>query len=210
MKSHGPKALIKVKGDTTILENQIKYIQKYLHRPEIIIVAGFEAHKVYNAVGKRRNVKVVENLEWENTNVVSSLGIGLQEARHKNILIVYGDLIFNAWTLKVPMGSYSMILMDKYGLMKDEEVGCVIHNNRVEQIMYSLPEKWAQIAYFVNQEAELLKTICADPKYKGYFGFEVINMIINEGGAFAANANPRSRITDIDSSRDLSKIEEIL
>lgn len=210
MKSYGPKALIKIKDDLTIIENQLKYLYRYLYKPQIILVAGFEDTKVYTYMEKRRNVLVVTNKHWDTTNVVSSIGIGLQHAIHPNVLIVYGDLVFNAWTLKIPLSQDSMILTDKYGLMKNEEVGCIVQGNVLENMMYSLPNKWAQIAYFTGKEQRLFKQICTDKAYSTYFGFEVVNMIINSGGRFTAHSHPRMRITDIDSSKDLTKVQEII
>lgn len=209
MKSYGPKSLIKIKNDLTIIENQLRYIYKYFYKPQVILVAGLDAGKVRESLSKR-DVTVVENLNWEHTNVVSSIGIGLDLAKHKHVLVIYGDLVFNAWTLKAPFGTYSMLLTDKYGLMKQEEVGCTVYKNTVLQMMYDLPNKWAQIGYFTGKELEMLKEICIENKYLNYFGFEAINMIIDKGGHFSAFSPPRMKITDIDSSRDMHKIGKIL
>lgn len=210
MKSHGPKSLVKIKNDLTIIENQLKYIYRYLNRPQIVLVAGFEAPKVKAALEHRRNVLVVDNPRWESTNVVKSIGIGLQHTIYPNILVIYGDLVFNAWTLKVPLGPSSMVLTDRYGLMKDEEVGCIVQNNMLENMMYSLPNKWAQIAYFTGKEQEMLKHECAKESHSSYFGFEIVNIIINSGGKFIAHSHPRMKITDIDSSKDLALVREII
>lgn len=208
MKSYGPKSLIKI-NDTTIIEQQIKYINKFFYRPQIILVVGYQAEKVKLAL-KKKKITVVENKDWATTNVVSSIGLGLQHSIYNNVLIIYGDLVFNECTLKVPFGAYSMILTDTYGLMKDEEVGCTVSGNVVEHMMYDLPNKWAQIAYFTNKEKVLLDKISTEKKYDNYFGFEIINMIINSGGQFAVYNNQDIRITDIDSSKDLLRVEDIL
>ena len=159
MKSLGPKALIDIKDNLSILENQLKYIYRYLHKPEIVLIAGFEAAKIKSVLRNRRNVKVVENEGWEDSNVVKSLRLGVEQATHKNLLTIYGDLVFNAWTLKLPIGPYSLIVSDRYGLMKEEEVGYVVHKNMLENMMYGLPNKWAQIAYFTGKEAEIFKQL---------------------------------------------------
>jgi len=210
MKSYGPKALIKIKEDLTIISNQLKYINKYFHKPEIILVAGFGYSKVEAAMSRKKNVKVIENAAWATTNVMSSIAIGMEHASYDNILWLYGDLVFNAWALKVPFGSYSIIVTDKKGFMKDEEVGCIVESNIVEHMMYGLPNKWAQIAYFTGNETDILKDLCRNPEYYQYFGFEIINKIIGQDGKFTAYSNNRIRITDIDSSRDLVKIQDII
>lgn len=206
MKSHGPKALTKIKGNVTIIDNQLKHIHRYLRGSQVIVVAGFEYEKVRNKF-RGTPVEVVYNPNFNETNVVGSIAVGLNHAKYKDVLVVYGDLVFNAYTLKAPFGSYSLVIT---GGMNDKEVGCVIEHNRVEHMMFDLPNKWAQIAYFHGRELELLHQVVEQEKYWGYFGFEIINIIINSGGTFAATSPQRMKIIDIDSAKDLLQVENIL
>jgi len=207
MKSYGPKCLIKV-GNKSIIDNQLKHIYKYINNVEIIIVAGFEKDKLIKKFDNT-SVKVVINENFETTNVVRSIGIGLEHAKYDNVIIIYGDLVFNAYTLKVPFGNYSAVLVD-YKHMRKQEVGCIVNNNYLARMMYTLPIKWAQIAYFCKYELELLKQICAKERYHAYFGFEVINIIINSGGQFTAMSPKRMKIMDVDSSRDIPIAQKLL
>lgn len=211
MKSYGPKSLLLI-PDTglTILDNQLKHIQRYLPQAEVIIVAGFEASKIKKHVlNMSRNIRVVENPEYENTNVVKSIGVGLKHAKYEDVIVIYGDLIFNAYTLKVPFGSNSLVIVDSYGRMGKNEVGCIINGNLLERMMYTLPNKWAQIAYFKSKELDMLYKICEDNRFDVYFGFEVINIIINSGGEMAAYSPMRMKITDVDSSKELEQSGQI-
>lgn len=211
MKSYGPKSLLLI-PDTgmTILDNQLKHIYKYLPQAEIIIVAGFEAAKIRKYVNlKYKNVKVVVNEEYEATNVVRSIGIGLACAKYDDVVVIYGDLIFNAYTLKVPFGSNSLVVVDGHGRMGDKEVGCIVNGNLLERMMYTLPTKWAQIAYFKSKELDLLHRICQNRKFDVYFGFEIINIILNSGGQIAAYSPIRMKVTDVDSSKELEQSGQI-
>ena len=210
MKSYGPKSLIKIKDSMTIIENQLKYIFKYFYKPQVILVTGFKSDKIKNFLSDRR-IDIVENDAWETTNVGHSVILGMTKVKHKNVILLNGDLVFNAWTLKAPFGMYSMMLVDKLGYMKDEEVGCLINNSKVINVMYDLPDKWAQIVYFTGKELELLKlNLARCPDYAYKYTFEIINDIIDDGGNFFAHSPPRMKITDIDSSKDLNLISEIL
>jgi len=212
MKSYGPKSLIEIKEETTILENQLKYIYRYFYKPQVIVVTGFGSEKINQRL-KNKNIDLVENNDWKETNVAESISIGLQEVKHKNLILLYGDLVFNAWTLKAPFGLYSMLLIDKSGLMKKEEVGCSINNSEIANLMYDLPHKWAQIAYFTGKELDMLKQKLSREcklNYRKSFGFEIINSIIEEGGKFIAHSPPRMKISDIDSSKDLASVEKII
>lgn len=211
MKSYGPKSLIKIKDSTTIIENQLKHIFKYFYKPQVILVTGFKSDKIENFLSDKR-IDIVKNDAWETTNVGYSIMLGMTKVKHKNLIILNGDLVFNAWALKAPFGIYSMLLVDKLGYMKDEEVGCLISNSEVINVMYDLPQKWAQISYFTGKEFELLKYNIAKSgdDYPFRFTFEIINDIIGDGGKFFAHSPPRMKITDIDSSKDLNSISEIL
>ena len=105
MKSYGPKSLIKIHSSCTILDNQINIInQVFKNNCEIFIIIGFEKEKFKT---KKRNVKLLENDDYKEKNILKSISIGLEEATTDNVLLIYGDLVFNLETLKAPFGYYS-------------------------------------------------------------------------------------------------------
>lgn len=209
MKSYGPKCLIEIKNDTTIIENQLRLIHKYFYDPQIIIVTGFESAKVEKRLENKR-VQLIYNDEWESSNVGHSASIAIKEVKHKNVIFMNGDLVFNAWTLKVPFGLYSMLLVDDSGFMKEEEVGCLTNDKEAINLMYDIDSKWAQIAYFTGEELEILKSVLDDDRTDRCFMFEVINCVMQLGGSFMAHTPKRMKVTDIDSSKDLKKIDKVL
>lgn len=209
MKSYGPKSLIKLNDTTTVLDNQLAQIYSNLLDVEIILVIGFEGYKIEDKIDKEK-ITLVYNHDFATTNVVRSIGLGLAQCHTNNIIVIYGDLVFNVHTLQVPFGGNSMVLIDTNVSMNNEEVGCIVHNHILQRMMYDLPLKWAQIVYFKDQELELLKKICSDRKYDVYFGFEIINIIINSGGLFTVCSNKKMQIIDIDSSKDIDKAKKII
>ncbi len=92
MKSYGAKPLIKIRGNTSIIDNQIRILKKFLPNSNIIIVCGFDADNLMNKTDE--NIVKIENENYVGTNVVRSIGMGLR-ATKRDVLIVYGDLIFN-------------------------------------------------------------------------------------------------------------------
>lgn len=208
MKSYGPKCLLDI-GGTSILDNQLKHINKLLPQSEIILVAGFESEKVREKVKSKANISVLDNPDFLTTNVFKSISLGVQRAKH-DVILIYGDLVFNELTLKAPFGNHSFIMLDSSGYMDKEEVGCIVEHNLLVNMMYGLPNKWAQIAYFHGKELELLKKAADIPKYGIYFGFEIINIILNSGGKFGSCSPTGMKIIDIDSSKQLPIASEIL
>ena len=207
MKSYGPKPLIKI-GNSTIIKNQIGLIQSYMPGAEIILVCGFKSVKLMNETPD--HIIKVENERYEDTNVVKSIGMGLRAATKPTVLLIYGDLVFNAVALQSLILSESS-LITKVDTMGEREVGCVINEYDIlENIMYDLPHKWGQIAFFCRKELGLLQEMCWDSKNHKKFGFEIINSIIDKGGQFKCTDNKNIKIVDIDSSKDIPMAARIL
>ena len=152
----------------------------------------------------------VENENYQNTNVARSIGMGLRVLSNSSkVIIIYGDLVFNAETIKsISLDKSSIVITNQ--TMGEDEVGCVIDDQELRNLMYDLPIKWGQISIFVGKELNLLKRICWNEKNKTKFGFEVINEIIQQGGKFQCIQNDSIKIIDIDNSKDIQKAKEIL
>jgi len=208
MRSYGPKSLIKITPEKNIVENQIEIINDNFTNHEIILVCGFEADKLMNNTPK--NLIKIENENYEKTNVVRSIGLGLRAATSENVLVIYGDLVFNEETIKNLKPQCSSLIIDNSSTMKDDEVGCNISNNYVEQMLPDIENKWAQIAFLIGDELEMFKKICWNRDKSHYFGFEAMNEIIEKGGKFKSLSPQGMKITDVDSSKDLATAREIL
>ena len=98
MRSYGPKPLIRINQEKTIVQNQIEIIKNNFVNPEIILVCGFEADKVMK--NTPTDIIKIENESYEKTNVLRSIGMGLRAATSERVLIVYGDLVFNDEAIK--------------------------------------------------------------------------------------------------------------
>ena len=209
MKSYGCKSLIKIDGLLSIIERQINLIRKNLNFEKMILVTGFESDRLMKNTPD--DVLKVENERYESTNVVRSIGMGLRVSESKGVLIIYGDLVFNEETiLNIPPLEKSFVLIEDHSNMSEDEVGCIIIDNKLEQMLPDISNKWCQISFFKGEELEMLKKISWDKKKETYFGFEAINDIIDQGGSFYAHKISGSKITDIDCSKDLNKVKEII
>lgn len=208
MKSYGPKSLIKV-GGSTLINNQIGIIRSELHCDDIILVCGFKAVKLMDETPE--NIIKIENEFYETTNVTRSIGLGLRASRSADtVVVIYGDLVFNPEALQYLNLRNSSIIVDNLW-MAPGEVGCIIdENNMLTNMMYDLPDKWAQIAVFKNLELKLLKELCWDKKNYTKFGFEIINRIIEKRGAFECVQRDDIRVIDLDTSKDIQRAKGVL
>ena len=198
MKSYGPTPLLKV-GNENILSRQIKIIKQLFKYYEIILVGGFQINKIKKNI---KDIKIIENKQYENTNVAHSISLGLNKVKTDRVLIIYGDLVFNYEAICYPYFNESVIITSNN--MKEEDVGCVSKNNLLEHMFFSLPNKWGQIGYFTGLELQLLQSICSDQPL--WFGFECYNEIVKRGGSFRVIQNKDSFCTDVDSVNDLKKV----
>jgi choline kinase len=209
MKSYGPKALIPIKYGQNILQRQLSIIDQTLVDYNLVLICGFEAEKMISC--SPPNAIKVENELYEDTNVARSVAIGLRSIPNCNrLLLINGDLVFSENTIdSIDYNRSSVLVSDD--CMSDSEVGCIVNSRgNLENMMYDLPKKWSQIAYFQDKELEMLRSIVCNRKNRKMFMFEIINKIIEEGGLFKCVEDPSIRIVDVDTSKDIKKAKDII
>jgi GTP:adenosylcobinamide-phosphate guanylyltransferase len=189
MKSYGPKALIQLRDGETVISRQIRLIKQTYPNVDIVVVVGFEADKVCKELPK--DVITVYNENYEETNVAYSINLGLTKVQNPASLIVYGDLVF-----KKQIG--------------EEEVGVTIVDNYITRFSYGLPIKWAQIAYLIGRELELFNKHASVKNKEKFFGFEILNKILDSDGKLKAIETVNMKIAEIDTSKDINNAKRIL
>jgi choline kinase len=209
MKSHGPRPLLRVTNELNLITHQLNVIRDAIPLNEVVLVCGHQAEKVMN--NTPNDIVKIHNENYETTNVLRSIGLGLRACTTDRVLILYGDLLFNPETLYNAQLEESSVFIDRHGLLSSDSVGCTYDDNLVvEQLLYDLPNKWAQIMFVANRELALLKTVAWDRDKDKLFGFEAVNEIIKKNGRFLAQSPKNMKIIDIDSSKDLVYIKEII
>ena len=201
MKSYGPKCLLKANQKETILAKTISNIKKEYPYSDVIIVTGFESEKVIKSVP--HSVRVVENTRYKETNIGESIRIGINASANKKLLIVYGDLIFNIYSIRGLTSDGPCVVVDSKSRFKENEVGVTIVDGLVTNFAYGLPNKWSQIAYFENESFEVLKSLCSDKRKNKLYPFELFNIIINNGINVKAKEPKGLLIREVDSLKDL-------
>jgi choline kinase len=201
IKSYEPRGLLKI-GTSCLVEHQLKVIQQNFDEPEIINVVGCHANKVIKKIkGKAR---IVENQFHAETNSSESLRLAFNNTPNGNILFMHGDLYFNEHTLNVNYDK-SFVILDTRGQIKDGEVGATVCDNKLSILSYGLPTKWAQIAYFTAKEYKILRNIFNkyENQDKKKLSFELVNMVIENGGKFKCYEPEKMSIVEIDRIKDI-------
>ena len=160
MKSYGPKCLLPVNNKETIIQKSITTIKTVYPYAEIIVVVGFEADKVIKSIPN--GIRIIENQIYENTNVVESIRLALNCCINNNVMIVYGDLIYNCETIESMTSNGSCVIIDSKGRFRPEEVGVTVVDNLVTNFAYGLNIKWSHIIYMEEKEYNIFKILCSN------------------------------------------------
>jgi choline kinase len=202
MKSYGPKCLLPING-RPLINRQIDILQRKFPGSEIIVIYGFNKSLVAKALPS--DITVCENDIFDKTNVAYSLLLGLETASYENVLIVYGDLVFTEKMFDKLNFANSFAICAK---MRKNEVGIIANEDYVCDFNYSAKNKWSQICFLLEQEKELFIDY-ANKKYaERYFGFEILNGVINNGGVLKV-IYKNDNIVEIDSSKDIYDAQRV-
>jgi len=205
MKSKGPKALLSVHNGMSILECQLRTILKVYPSADIVVVGGFEHQKIRQALWGKFPMRLVCNPNYEDTNTVHSIAIGLDATLPGPVMVIHGDLVFNTHTIQGLEGKASSLLVDQFGQLGKEEVGIGQQDGLVTSLSYALSTKWGQMAYLQGKELELFRNMVFSPKNANLFLYEILNKIMNKHGKFVAHMPKDSKLIDVDHIDDLQK-----
>jgi NDP-sugar pyrophosphorylase family protein len=202
MKSYGPKALVKV-GTETLLARQMRLLRNLYPRARFVLVAGFESERIRKAFSGR-GVRVVVNPDWETTNVAKSLAVGLGVTPPgRPALVVYGDLVFREKALTgLSLNRSSVLVAETDG--REQEVGVAVAGGQATNFAYGLPVRWAHVVLLASREKGMFRVLAAQPFRSKYFGYEVLNEVLDAGGTFAAVFKDADDFVEIDTSRDIA------
>lgn len=219
MKTQGPKSCMLL-GKYNLLNMQLDILQNIYPKANIIVVVGFEKEKVqeflqqwrkFRVVGNK-DVKLVWNSSFKETNVAYSIGLANKYTKSKKVLIVYGDLFFNEETFsKIDLlnENQSGLLLDEKDSMDIDEVGIEETNDYVKQLAYKNSKKWAQIALLTKEDADEFARLAMIKRNTRMFSFEIFNKMIESGRSFKIYHNHEMKVVDIDDREDLDKARKV-
>jgi choline kinase len=205
MKSYGPKSLLRVHGGVSILERQIKLVWQLYPKADIIVTVGFEAERIINEIKPMYPVRFVINKDYETTNVVYSINLALKASVAGQLMLIYGDLVFNDKMIRNLGKGNSKVVVDTKGQMRTEEVGVVCNGNNAENFAYTIDTKWCQLAFFNTNELEIFEKVVSEYSHKNWFGYEALNKVLELGGSFEIIEPKNGNIIEVDNIRHASK-----
>lgn len=196
----GPKALIEVAGEKLLLR-QIRLLRKTFSRSEVIVVLGYGMSVIAPLLPSY--VRVVENENFENTNVTRSIALGLRVATTPEVFISYGDLVFTRLSFYLPLKSCVFLHKSK---TNSDAVGVNLEEGKVAHISYASELKWAQTLFLEGRELDLFRRLVYNRDNDKLFGHEIINRCIEMGGDFEAHYC-NGPLLEIDSWSDIIRLK---
>lgn len=179
MKSRGCVGLIKLQNKN-ILYHQYKILTTKFPSSKIIYVYGFDNKRLLSYIDKNNHLYkqliFVHNNMYDQYNNAYSLSL-VKEYFDDDLLIMFGDKIITSSTFnRFSRNKFSQIFIDNHSQSK---LGCIIDNNRIENICYDLDNTLSEI-YFISQDQAIdLKNLVSNPSFYNYFIFELVNKMID-------------------------------
>lgn len=218
MKSYGAKSLI-ILGDTTILGRQLDILQDLYPKNDIVIVAGYEYDRVAKFVDIWKNkrvvgskeIKVINNTHYEDTNVAKSIAMATEFCNKDNYLTIYSDLVFNKETFSEIEWEKSGVLLDTTNQMNKREVGVITSQDysEVKKFCYDSDIKWSQISFLLKDEMEIFLELLDSKNRHKLFTFEIFNLMIDKNINLKAYYNEQAKIAEIDNSTDAAEARKL-
>jgi choline kinase len=204
MKSHGPKANIKIDNKNTVINRAVSILNKSFGKIQINVILGFQKEKIDMS---NNNLNFIVNEDFETTNVSKSINIGIKSSKRKDCLIIYGDLVFKKDIFKNFNFENSCIWVEKSD-KRNSEIGVNIIDGAVEHFSYGIFPKWAQIVFLKEKDKKIFLEISNNEKTNKWFGYEILNKMIDKGIIFSVNYI--DEIVEIDTYLDIIKAKKFV
>jgi hypothetical protein len=203
MKSIGPKALLKIKNSTAILDHQILQLKNISGLRHIYISVGFEGDKIKKSVSSYKDVKIINNSEYQTTNQTKSILLYLDSiSKPTNLLIISNGILFKGCFSDCGLKTSKIYLIDKP--KPNFNIGC--HDtSTIQYLFYDFPLPWSECAMLNIEALEMLKNYSVSHNINQNFLFETINILISENITFDKIIIPKTKIMKISSIKDMQK-----
>lgn len=201
-KSFGSKSLLSIRG-TTLLEHQLHNIYAVYPNAEVILVVGFEYHKIYKRIKDKYPVKFVYNPKYEEEGQALSILMGLHSCSYKSVLLIYGDILFNKSTIGTLQLNRSTIVIDTKYQLQSHKVGVGIADDQtVSMLCHGIKTKWSQIVMLYGIELSMSKDLLLRTDAHKWLGYEILNDVIKNGGVFYITEPKSQKILEINGIKD--------
>lgn len=209
MKSLGPKCLLDINHNMTIIDYQINQLYNIFGSSNIFISVGFESDKVIKHIKSRhphKKITFIKNEEYISTNHGKCIIDYLKTNNNlSNLLVISSGVLFkNVLDLKNKNIS-TIIYMDN---KKDNfELGSNIENT---YLFYDLPIIWSECVVLCSKALSLLDSQKNKSIFYNMYLFEIINYLLENNIQFNNTTCKKNQFLKITSSKDITKAKKFV
>lgn len=178
MKSYGPKSLIKINKNTTLLEYQFNVTKQKFPKSDFVVVTGPETDKIVRS--KSREIRLIENQIYDSTNETEQVRLALNNIITNNALIIIGDIYFDFKTLLDIRCDQSSLIVDTSKMLSSNNVGITIIDKKATIMGFGIQPIWGQMIYLTERELKYFKLICDNRERAKTYLFESINVLLQK------------------------------
>lgn len=203
MKSIGPRSLLPLRKNLTVIEYQIAQLQK-IKPSKITINIGFESEKILQTLHRYKTINYLINDKYAVTNQAINLISYIKKHKPYQLLVYStGLLIKNNIILKHELyqndDSCKLFILNKS--KHNFDIGCSNMKNP-DYLFYDMPESWAEICY-LNKEAIEILASCQESSFEQMYLFEAINILLQKNILFDKIYVNKTNIMKIQTMKDL-------
>lgn len=209
MKSIGSKALLDIKKQIKVIDNQIQTVKTIDQSAQITVATGFENDKIEHALKKFSNIQVIYNPLYKETNQAEALRLYLSNYYPTKLFIINNGILLKPKAVaKTSLSGESKIfILDKP--KENFNLGCAT-NQQTEYIFYDLPEPWSECIYLNSGAITSMRDALADYNTKQMYLFEIVNTIISKHIPITKHYVSKTNIMKITGIKDLGKAKTFI
>lgn len=204
MKSIGPKCLLKLNAELSVLDYQIQKAKMAFKNANIIVLTGFEGDRVRRHIENHHsNTSVIYDDDYASSNQTNAVLTAIEHFKNlDNLLVVGSGILFKQYP-KIKSDSGSILFyLDKN---KDNFNIGSFNKDSTQYLFYGLPNIWSECVFLDSIAIKLMSALNKRTLAQSYL-FEIINKLL-EGGRvkFAAQTIDKKNIFKVLSHKDINK-----
>lgn len=141
-----PKCMVELYNNETILERQIRILQKYGIKNYIITTGPYQKQikDLCDKKFKELNIQFVQNNKYETTNYIYSIYLAKNQIKNEQIIMMHGDLVFDENLIKeiTRQQIQNIGLINKKQKLPEKDFKAKIKEETIKEISVNLtPQK---------------------------------------------------------------------
>jgi NDP-sugar pyrophosphorylase family protein len=201
MKSIGPKCLLKLNNEKSVIDYQIQKAKSRYPNAHISVLTGFESDRVkkHIANNRYRSINIVYDKNYSLYNQTHAILTAIENLDNiSNLLIIGSGVLFKQYPAIKSSSNSTIFYLDQ---PKDNfSIGTL---DMIDQyLFYGLPNIWSECVFFGSDAIKELSSLNKN-MFKQLYLFETINQLIERKISFDNKVVQKNQVFKVASHKDL-------